>query len=61
VDASRTIINAGLHVNGLHEIKMAAGTFDASRRRCQSTGCHGTKSWYEDEGDQGDQGGQGGP
>ena len=45
VDANRNIINAGLHVNGLHEVKMANGTFNATTRACSNTGCHGTKTW----------------
>jgi len=45
VDANRNIINANLHVNGLHEVKMANGTFNATTRTCTNTGCHGTKTW----------------
>jgi len=45
VNAGRTIINASLHVNGAHEVRMANGTWDATRRRCQNTGCHGTENW----------------
>ena len=45
VDANRNIINANLHVNGLHEVKMANGTFNATTRQCSNTGCHGTKTW----------------
>jgi predicted CxxxxCH...CXXCH cytochrome family protein len=49
VDANRNIINANLHVNGLHEVKLANGTngtFDPLRRRCQfNGGCHGTRDW----------------
>jgi predicted CxxxxCH...CXXCH cytochrome family protein len=45
VDVNQKIINANLHINGAHEIKMANGTWDASRGRCQNVGCHGTKDW----------------
>lgn len=45
VDANKNIINADLHVNGKHEVKMAAGTWNATTRTCANTGCHGTKSW----------------
>jgi hypothetical protein len=30
---------------------MAAGTYDASRRRCQNSGCHGTRDWDGDDDD----------
>jgi predicted CxxxxCH...CXXCH cytochrome family protein len=45
VNASMTIINANLHVNGVHEVKMAQGTFNSVTRQCSNVGCHGTKSW----------------
>lgn len=45
VNANRTIINANLHVNGVHEVKMANGTFNATTRNCTNTGCHGTERW----------------
>ncbi len=45
VDANLTIINANLHVNGVHEVKMAAGTFNPATRACSNTGCHGTETW----------------
>jgi predicted CxxxxCH...CXXCH cytochrome family protein len=45
VNAAMTIINADLHVNGVHEVKMANGTWNAATRTCSNTGCHGTKSW----------------
>jgi predicted CxxxxCH...CXXCH cytochrome family protein len=54
VDANRNILNANLHVNGAHEVKMAAGTYDAQRRRCQNSGCHGTKEWNGGGDDGGD-------
>jgi hypothetical protein len=34
-----------LHVNGVHEVTMARGTWNAAARSCSNTGCHGTKSW----------------
>jgi predicted CxxxxCH...CXXCH cytochrome family protein len=40
-----TILKADLHINGVHEVKMANGTWDATTRRCSNTGCHGTKGW----------------
>jgi len=45
VDANLTIINADLHVNGVHEVKMANGTWNATARTCSNTGCHGTERW----------------
>lgn len=45
VDQNMTIIKADLHVNGVHEVKMANGTWNATARTCANTGCHGTKSW----------------
>jgi predicted CxxxxCH...CXXCH cytochrome family protein len=45
VSANQTIIGASLHVNGVHEVKMANGTFNAITRDCSNTGCHGTERW----------------
>jgi len=45
VDANMKIIKGDLHVNGVHEVKMANGTWNATARTCSNTGCHGTKSW----------------
>ena len=45
VDQNMKIIKADLHVNGVHEVKMANGTWNAAARSCANTGCHGTKSW----------------
>ncbi|HEU4730168.1 MAG TPA: CxxxxCH/CxxCH domain-containing protein [Kofleriaceae bacterium] len=45
VDQNMTIIKGDLHVNGVHEVKMANGTWNATARSCSNTGCHGTKSW----------------
>jgi predicted CxxxxCH...CXXCH cytochrome family protein len=56
INAARTFIAPMLHINGLHEVKLTTGTYDASRKRCQNTACHGTMDWIEDRG-----GGPGGP
>ncbi len=45
VNANMAIINANLHVNGVHEVKMANGTYNATTKACSNTGCHGTKTW----------------
>jgi predicted CxxxxCH...CXXCH cytochrome family protein len=45
VDANMNIINADLHVNGVHEVKMANGKSDATTMTCTNTGCHGTQTW----------------
>jgi predicted CxxxxCH...CXXCH cytochrome family protein len=47
VDATPTIIKADLHINGKHEVKMAAGTWNVMQRSCSGTGCHGTKRWEQ--------------
>lgn len=48
INANMVIINAALHVNGLHEIKMANGTFNPGTKNCSNTGCHGTENWFDD-------------
>lgn len=45
VNANRNIINANLHVNGVHEVKMAAGTYNAATRRCSNLACHEAETW----------------
>lgn len=45
VDANRNIITADLHIDGKHEVKMAAGTWNVMTRSCSGTGCHNTKRW----------------
>ena len=45
VNANMGIINADLHVNGVHEVKMAQGTYNPATRACTNTGCHGTETW----------------
>jgi predicted CxxxxCH...CXXCH cytochrome family protein len=45
VNAQRVIVNANLHVNGAHEVKMAAGTYNPATRSCSNTGCHETERW----------------
>lgn len=45
VDAAMVITNPALHVNGVHEVKMAVGTWNAANRTCANTGCHETETW----------------
>jgi predicted CxxxxCH...CXXCH cytochrome family protein len=45
VDANQKILKGDLHVNGVHEVKMANGTWNATARSCSNTGCHGTERW----------------
>jgi predicted CxxxxCH...CXXCH cytochrome family protein len=46
VNANQAIINADLHVNGVHEVKMATGTYNPGTRQCSNLqGCHGNKGW----------------
>lgn len=45
INAAQVIINPNLHVNGVHEVKMANGTFNAATRACSNVGCHGTERW----------------
>jgi hypothetical protein len=45
VNAANAIIDANLHVDGVHQVKMANGTFNAQTRTCTNTGCHGTETW----------------
>jgi predicted CxxxxCH...CXXCH cytochrome family protein len=45
VNQAMTIIGAALHINGAHEVKMAAGTYNPATRQCSNTGCHGTETW----------------
>ncbi|MCX5742845.1 MAG: hypothetical protein NT062_10150 [Proteobacteria bacterium] len=45
VNAAMTIVNPLLHINGVHEVKMANGTFNATTRACSNTCCHGTERW----------------
>jgi len=45
VDANRTIINALLHINGVREVKLEAGTYNQATRQCSNTGCHGVETW----------------
>ncbi len=53
VDDNRNIINAVQHVNGVHEVKLKNGQYDAQRRRCQGA-CHGTRDWNGNQGPGGD-------
>jgi predicted CxxxxCH...CXXCH cytochrome family protein len=45
VNAAQVIINANLHVNGVHEVKMLRGTYNAATRACSNTSCHGIETW----------------
>lgn len=45
IDANQKIVNANLHVNGVHEVKMLKGNYNPATRTCTNTGCHGTESW----------------
>jgi hypothetical protein len=45
VDANMTIINASAHVNGVHDVKMAQGTWNPATRQCANSGCHNTRTW----------------
>lgn len=45
INANQTIINANLHINGVHEVRMARGTYNPANRSCSNTGCHETESW----------------
>lgn len=45
VNANMAITTPSLHVNGVHEVKMAAGTFNPATRVCSNTGCHGNETW----------------
>lgn len=45
VDVNRTIINANLHVNGVHEVKLQVGTYNAAGRSCSNIACHDTRTW----------------
>lgn len=45
VDANMAIIKADLHVNGVHEVRMARGTWNPATRQCANSGCHGPQRW----------------
>lgn len=45
VDGNMTIINASAHVNGVHDVKMAQGTWNPATRQCANSGCHNTRTW----------------
>ncbi|MGE0395164.1 MAG: CxxxxCH/CxxCH domain-containing protein [Kofleriaceae bacterium] len=45
VNAAMVITAPALHVNGVHEVKMVAGTFNPATRVCSNTGCHGNETW----------------
>jgi len=45
IDRDMTILKPDLHVNGVHEVKMAKGTWDPATKKCSDTGCHFTLRW----------------
>jgi hypothetical protein len=45
VNANMVVINAGLHVNGAREVKMAQGTYNATTRQCSNLACHENETW----------------
>lgn len=45
VDAAMGIIGPNLHINGVHEVKMAQGTWNPNTRQCANSGCHNTRTW----------------
>jgi predicted CxxxxCH...CXXCH cytochrome family protein len=45
IDANQTIVNANLHVNGVHEVKMAQGTYNPATRACTNIACHDPEKW----------------
>jgi predicted CxxxxCH...CXXCH cytochrome family protein len=45
VDVNRNIINANLHVNGVHDVRLTQGNFNPADRTCKNTQCHGNKTW----------------
>lgn len=47
VDANRQIIDANLHVNGVHEVRLQTGTYNPATRGCSGLGggCHGSETW----------------
>jgi predicted CxxxxCH...CXXCH cytochrome family protein len=47
VDANRNIINANLHINGAHEIRMALGLYSSTSHRCGGLLCHGPRDWFK--------------
>lgn len=40
-----TIVNATLHVNGVREVRMGAGTYNPATRRCSNLACHEAETW----------------
>jgi len=48
VNSGFNIVNAGLHVNGVKDVKMSnGGTWNSSNKSCSGlgNGCHGTEKW----------------
>jgi len=45
VDANQHIVNANLHVNGVHEVRMSSGNYNPSTRACRNIACHESETW----------------
>jgi hypothetical protein len=45
IGSAKTFVNTALHINGVHDVKMTAGTYNAGTKECANTGCHGTEHW----------------
>jgi hypothetical protein len=45
IGADRVFRDPAMHVNGVRDVKMIAGTFDPATRQCANTGCHGVERW----------------
>lgn len=45
VNQQMAVIAPDLHINGLHEIDMPNGQWDAATRTCTNVGCHGDYGW----------------
>jgi predicted CxxxxCH...CXXCH cytochrome family protein len=45
INAQRAIITPDLHLNGVHDVKMAQGTYDPATRFCTNIACHNNKKW----------------
>ncbi len=45
VDQNRNIIDANLHVNGVHDVRLTQGNYNPQTRSCTNTQCHGNETW----------------
>lgn len=45
INANEDIIAPNLHINGVHEIKMNEGTWNAGTNTCENIGCHRNFTW----------------